>query len=331
MSKAFEKFIFLAVLVFFAAFYFQSGLEASKEERGGKAVVEVKDLNGSIESSDREVGNSPFIRTGNVIGATAPIDNKLSFFRTKSTPSPQILAKSILVGDITTGEIYHSVSERGLWPMASISKLMSAVIVMDKLKMDALVSISFEDLIIRDSRFINIFSPGTSYSVEDLFKAMLIASSNESAEVLAGEVGRENFIKAMNEKAKEWELTSTFFKDPAGISASNQSSASDLFKLTQIIYKNYPKIIQTTSVGKSSITEKNSGNRHVIYSTHQLSNRAEFLGGKTGTTPEAGENLLTLISYGGRPIAIIVLGTETRFEDTNKLIQWFKNDFSPGY
>jgi D-alanyl-D-alanine carboxypeptidase len=78
-----------------------------------------------------------------------------------------------------------------------------------------------------------------------------------------------------------------------------------------------------------TVKELGSGNEWPASNTNNFSGRPDFLGGKTGYTDEANGNLVSLFSYGSRPILVVVLGSENRFLETEKLINWFKNDFTP--
>lgn len=328
------KFIFFSVLVFFTVLHVHGGFKQAKsEELPANAAVVYEAVDPAIYSKDPGIGGekSGVLKGTSISPVPAPIDHNLVFFRLKASPMPELKAREVMVGEIRGGETYYAADAKNQWPLASLTKLMAAVIAVDRLKPTSTISIQASDLKEPDVRFAASMVPGMQYTTEDLIRVLLVGSSNEAAEALARAVGREEFVKAMNDKAREWGLRETYFKDPAGVSAANQSSAADIFSLVFHIQKSYPDILKKTGAAKTVITEIGAKKKFTVQSTHQLSGRSDFLGGKTGTTPEAGENLLTIISYGGRPVVIIVLGDDDRYNDTVKLIDWFKNDFSPGY
>jgi len=321
------------VMVALAAFHVENGLKAGR----GSGDVSVGPVF-AYESPTLPVYSSKTpVNSGadgyyiqNFSGVVAPPQD-LAFSRVESTPPPSISAEEALVGDLRSGTIYFATSSGSRWPLASLTKLMSATLVSERLKPDQAVVFIPEDMVDGDNLYWNVFVPGFSYSVSDLLGAMLVGSSNEAAKSLARIAGGDSFVDDMNKKAANWGLGQTHFKDPAGISAANQSSAEDVFKMISTIHENYPQIFKITQNSKITVTELNSKKKNVIQSTHNYAGRSDFLGGKTGTTPEAGENLATIISYGKREVVIIALGASDRYKDTDELIRWFKNDWSPGY
>jgi D-alanyl-D-alanine carboxypeptidase len=330
MKSDFQKAIFLAVIIGLAFLHVQTGLDAEKSPAGAEPVLAYQNAASPFVSSigsgaeADSSGNTP----QNSSGVVAPPQD-LAFFRVESTLPPAVSAAEALVGDLRSGTIYFATSSGSRWPLASLTKLMSASLISERMNATNTVTLTQEDLV--DGDYASIFTPDSTYAEGDLFKAMLVGSSNESAKSLARTLGGDSFVDDMNKRAADWGLSETHFKDPAGISAANQSSAEDVFKMVAEIYGNYPQIFKTTQNSKVTISAAGSKVKQTIQNTHKYAGRSDFLGGKTGTTPEAGENLVTIISYGKREVVIIVMGAEDRYADTDQLIQWFKNDFSPGY
>ena len=111
------------------------------------------------------------------------------------------------------------------WPIASITKLMTAVVVSEKMQATDVVEMTSE-MLVADRN--SVFVKGQKYKVSDLEKAMLVPSSNDAAYALAIHYGRANFIAAMNQKASDLRMNDTHYVDPAGISVQNQSTVNDL-------------------------------------------------------------------------------------------------------
>ena len=144
----------------------------------------------------------------------------------------------------------------------------------------------------------------------ELLRALLKVSSNDAGVAFAEHLGRENFIRLMNERAISIGMYNTRYFDTTGLSALNQSMASDLEKLVIYIFNNHPDIF--------SITREPEGNIHPFAKT------PDFIGGKTGFIDEASGNLVSLFNYQGRPFLIIVLGSEDRAADTQALYNVYK-------
>jgi len=152
---------------------------------------------------------------------------------------------------------------------------------------------------------------------------MLTVSSNEAAEALAQYVGRTDFLARMNTRAKAWGMLDTYFTDPTGLSSANQSTAADLQKLAWHIYSGYPAIFQASRKPKASIYEIHSKKRQTLTNINQFAGEAWFVGGKTGYTDDASGNLLTVFTHSHRPVIAVVLGTDDRFGESERLIDWF--------
>lgn len=264
--------------------------------------------------------------TGAILGGSSVVSAKPVFYRSANDPVPQISAEAYIIADAQSGERYLEVQSGKRWPIASLSKLMTATVVLEKIDPESKVIIEDEDLADGANP---IFAGGDTYRAKDLLKVMLVASRNTAANTFARAYGKEAFISAMNEKAISYGMSDTNFSDPSGLSVANQSTLSDLLKLVRGIVSEHPDIWKMTENPKVSIKEANSGKIKTFISTNQFVNRSDFYGGKTGYTPEADGNLLTVFLYGKRTLAIIVLGSSDRFGDSENLFNWFKNDFKP--
>ena len=203
------------------------------------------------------------------------------------------------------------------WPIASITKLMTAVVVSEKMQATDVIEITSEMLVAdRNSGFVK----GQKYKVSDLVKAMLMISSNDAAYALSIYYGQANFISAMNQKASDLRMNDTHYIDSAGLSVQNQSTVNDLVILAGYIRGYHPDIFKSTRKTKDTITEVKSGKRRTLTNINEFAGQAYFIGGKTGTAPEAGENLLSVFNIAGETKIIIVLGDENRYVETQKII-----------
>ena len=133
----------------------------------------------------------------------------------------------------------------------------------------------------------------------------------------------------MNVRAKAWGMANTHYADPSGLAVGSQSTATDLVLLAQKIYADYPDILAITRTPQATVTEVSSGNKVPIKNINEFSGEADFIGGKTGYTDQADGNLLSLFLYNGRPVVVVVLGSDesTRFTNTEALYGWFTANF----
>jgi D-alanyl-D-alanine carboxypeptidase (penicillin-binding protein 5/6) len=271
--------------------------------------------------------------TGGILpGSSEPVTEtgpKSNFKRTTFTIAPFVTAHAALVADATTGDVFFNFNSNMRWPVASLTKLMTAVIAKENMDLSQSIVLAESDFAQGGTYLTRALEPGSTYRGEDLLKIMLTSSSNEAAEAFARVYGRSKFLAAMNQKALEWGLTNTSFSDPSGIAAADQSTASDYKELALHVWREHPEFFAITRSPSNSVFEQSFGTNQVFLNTNTFAGRADFLGGKTGTTPEAGENLLSFFSYRSHPVIIVVFGSDNRFAETEALFKWFTHDFSP--
>lgn len=239
---------------------------------------------------------------------------------TAKGPTP-IGAHAYAAGDITNGKIASSRRINEVWPLASLTKLMTATIALREIPLDA-------PILIVDVPGGNPSSPGIqvgqTFAMKDVLSVMLISSSNEAAESLAAHVGREEFIRKMNAQARDWGLPNTVFTDPSGLSAGNRSTASEVLDIATKVFNENPTIFQTTQRASATVYALETGVAYTALATHGLVRDTGFLGGKTGYTDQARGNLLSLFAVGSRVEALVVLGSDDRFGDTRRLLATLK-------
>jgi len=241
--------------------------------------------------------------------------------QTVQLPAPDINAAGVIsVESDLSGEnkiIFEKNSETKL-PIASLTKLMTAVIVLDNY--DLSENITIDELADSQDPMKQDVKLGDNMPIENLLNVMLIGSSNKSAYALSEVMGEQKFVGLMNKKAKEIGLANTIFYDPTGLSAQNISTAGDLVKLAEYILKNYSKIADI-----SRIKELNIPKLGKIASTNELLGEVpKIVCGKTGfTTPAKGCLLLVIENQKNNDYIInVILGTDDRFLEMRKLIDW---------
>jgi D-alanyl-D-alanine carboxypeptidase len=335
MIKHSEKIIFLLVVIgaiFFARWVYPniSGVPTLADTKQSTSTASQTTTQPpllvlqqtSVRSAD---GAAPGASDNSSAGdASAAITNSV-FSRTKNTTPPSFNDKAYLVADLSTGAVLAGENIASRWPTASITKLLTATLILDQLSTSTHITIT-PDMFAADTTE-QTLAVGDTYTVEDLLHLMLMPSSNVAAEAMADYIGHAQFMAAMNARAQQWGMTKSYFSDPSGISAANESTANDLLTLAQHVYNSYPGVLAITDTHQTTITELNSGRRTAVTSINDFAGEPGFVGGKTGHTDQAGSNLLSIFRYNGHPVVIIVLGTVDRFGETSKLYAWFRTNY----
>ena len=291
-------------------------------ESGSASGTSLSDAGGSVSAAvapNISASAGTVVPMGLVAGST--------FSRVGTASAPAIDAEAFVVADLTTGTPFLELNANKRWPMASITKLMTASIVLDKLSLTQDVTVTADAFAADPSE--KILRSGDVYTVADLLRVMLLPSSNVAAETLADAYGRDAFIAEMNARAARWGMVNTHYDDPSGLSVANQSTPTDLLVLAQKIDISYPQVLAITRTPQVIVTEINSGKQSVVKSINSFAGEADFVGGKTGYTDQANGNLLSLFSHKGHTIFVIVLGTDDseRFANTETLYNWFTANF----
>ncbi len=239
----------------------------------------------------------------------------------------------VLVGDATTGEIYYSYQSDLPYPIASTSKLMTCLLVMDAIaagQMDPedLVTVSEEaQLLSESSDGVIPLVAGEQIPVKELLLGALLPSSNECALCLAEAAAgsQEAFVGMMNQKALDLGLSQAVFfnshglpvytEDPVPAKRQNRMSAEDMFRMVSHLLNVYPRITEITSQ-QSAVLE--SRKLEVRNSNPLLRNFSEVTGLKTGTTNKAGACLVTSLTADDgimkHDLVVVVLGAEDSVE-----------------
>lgn len=241
----------------------------------------------------------------------------------------QLTAPTAALIDTKSGEVLFSQGDDRLVPIASITKLMTALVLLD-LKPDWNKRVAIEP---GDNALEGIpyLKTGDALSVRDLFDVMLVGSANNAAMALSRSMGisREEFVERMNAKARELDLAHTRFADPTGYKPENASTALDVARLAAIAL-GHPEIRQALTE-KEIVVKTAAGFGRRVPATDELLqsflNQGEFqiIGGKTGYTEEAGYTLVLRAKKGKADVLGVVLGSRTsddRFQDAKSLLFW---------
>lgn len=243
-------------------------------------------------------------------------------------------AKSAYVYDVRTKRALYSKSPDSVLPLASITKLMTALIAHELVATDKTVIIPKAAVSQSGSSGL---SEGERFTTAALSKYAVLASSNDAAYALAGAVGvvidssknpNQTFVKAMNIRATELGLAHLHFLNATGLDISPTEAgavgtAREVSFLMEYIVGNYPEILKPTTVDSARVYNTD-GAYHDAENTNPIINKIpNLLGSKTGYTDLAGGNLTIAFDAGfNRPIIVTVLGStyDGRFVDVKKLV-----------
>lgn len=243
-----------------------------------------------------------------------------------------INARAYIVKDLTTGDILISKNENLTWAPASLTKLVTALVVLDsKVKLNKVVAISSED---QKNGYCNAggacikAKTGVKFTVDSLFHAMMLPSANNAAYALARSTGltSEQFAKKMNAKVISLGGRNSKFVEPSGISPKNIITAEDYVKIIEVAFQN-PYLRKIAGLNNYFLrSTNNSKYNQTIKNTDKLIGDSEIkvIGAKTGYIDESKYNFGAFIKYaGGHDLAVVVLGEDhlySAFAETKQLV-----------
>src|ERR687897_1426406 len=264
---------------------------------------------------------------------------------------PPISADAVVVSDISTEtDLFAQNAEEPL-PPASLTKIVSALMVLERANLDDTIEILEEDLVSAEESQVGLVA-GDRLSVRDLLHGMLIPSGNDATLALARHVGTAaigagvspeqavaQFVTMMNAQAAELGATSSHFVNPTGIDDEGHvMSARDVAVVTKAALQNslFAEIVATTNAILGSELRPDG---YQVTTTNQLLAEGIVTGVKTGTTAEAGGCLVTSFAVGPNQVVAVILGsdvgeatdgsqdTSARFVETRALLDAVKADY----
>ena len=249
-----------------------------------------------------------------------------------STVDPLELKSSVaLVLDQETNEVLFSKNSHAVLPIASLTKLMTALVVTEaNLPLNEMISVSDDDVDTeKNSR--SRLSVGTTLTREEMLHLALMSSENRAAHALGRHYpgGLQAFVAAMNRKAMDLGMADTHYVEPTGLSSRNQSSARDLATLVKAAYSH--QIIRDLST--SPEYQVAIGPRHLQFrNTNGLVHNPEWEIGlqKTGYITEAGRCLVMQAKLAGRQLIMVFLdsaGRYSRIGDAERVRKWVNSTF----
>ncbi|WP_091271168.1 D-alanyl-D-alanine carboxypeptidase family protein [Alteribacillus persepolensis] len=239
-------------------------------------------------------------------------------------------AKSAIIMEMDTGEVLYKKNENEKLPPASMTKIMTMLLVMEALEreditLDEQVTASEHAASMGGSQI--FLEEGEQMTVHELLKGVAVASGNDASVALAEHISgsEEKFIKQMNEKAKELELKHTHFSNTTGLSTDNHyTTAKDLAVISQALLE-HEKVLEYTSIYEDYLRQ-GTDNEFWLVNTNRLVKHYKGVDGlKTGYTSEAKYNLTATAKRDGMRVITVVMGAETpkeRNRITTKMLDY---------
>jgi serine-type D-Ala-D-Ala endopeptidase (penicillin-binding protein 7) len=252
----------------------------------------------------------------------------IGFAQAESQKVVYLRSKAVMVQDAETGEIVINKNSEALVPIASITKLMTAMILLDRgLDLEQRIVVSREDVdTVKGTR--SRLMPGTTLTRDELLLLALMASENRAAAALARTYpgGYPAFVKAMNEKAAELGMSDSTFVEPTGLSPSNVSSPRDLVKLVRAAH-GYPLIREYSTRDRTTVKVFNRPLRFVNTNGLVRNSRWDIELSKTGYISEAGRCLVMQVRVASKDLIVVLLdswGKQSRIGDAQRIRQWLE-------
>jgi D-alanyl-D-alanine endopeptidase (penicillin-binding protein 7) len=247
-------------------------------------------------------------------------------------------SSSALVQDAATGEVVFGKNAEAVVPIASITKLMTAMVILDRgLDLEERITLSREDAVaMKGSR--SRLRSGLTLTRGDLLLLALMASENRAAAALGVTYpgGLEAFVDAMNTKAAVLEMNDSRFVEPTGLSPANVSTAADLARLVSAAHE-YPLIREYST--KNRATVRASTARHARALSYGNTNglvRSKYWDielSKTGYISEAGRCLVMHVRLAEKDLIVVLLdswGKHSRIGDANRIRKWLESQAATG-
>jgi D-alanyl-D-alanine carboxypeptidase len=279
------------------------------------AVSTVRQPSAATTSADTYGGTA----SGGSSAAKLPVRNW-------SVLDPTINSAAVIVQGLDDNFPYLRVNTERIWPLASLTKLLTAVVVLENVGTDKNIPVSSSTA--TDEGTAGNLLGGEVYNSGDLLKIMLLASSNSAAEAILHFVGDTKFIEMLMAKAQAIGMKNTVVYDASGWNDGNATTASDVLALLKYILANHPEILSWTRLTSFMAQPVNSSRINIITNIDQLSGRPDFLGGKTGTSPKAGENLATILSFRNGHLAAVILGSDARYNELDNILAWIQKAYT---
>lgn len=270
------------------------------------------------------------------LGGYAPYTSLVPIAGAASAPA--VTSSSHIVIDRTSGQILSASHADRVWPIASLTKLMTAQIVLDTgTSLSSVFPVTAEDDVGGAKLYV---TSGDTFTLDGLLYATLVGSANNAANAIARVTGlsKPDFVKAMNARATALNLSHTAYVDPTGIEIGNVSTARELAVIAGQAFSR-ADVHRYVTTAKASVSVLSQGTVKTISNTNWMLWKPEYddvwvTGGKTGYLDESGWNLAVTLRPSTknekRELLIVLFGAESRalsFQDADALSSWAWKNF----
>lgn len=270
--------------------------------------------------------NIPNNKIEKEIAGTSVIKKVPQIVNKNKIAPPAVSAQGVLVKDLDSQTILFVKNENAKLPIASTTKIMTALVATSYFNYNDVLEV--KDLSMASGSNMGL-REGEKLTFRSLLYGLLLNSGNDAAYTIAQNYpgGISKFVQKMNEKALELGLQNSNFSNPAGFDAFNHySSALDLDKISEIAIED-PFILKVVGTSVSQVSSVDQTIIHNLKNVDILLGQGGFIGIKTGYTPAAKENFVGLVNRDGHRILTVVLGSDDRFGETQKLVNWVYENF----
>lgn len=247
---------------------------------------------------------------------------------------PKIFAENAVLINSDDRYVLYGKGETNPVPIASVTKVMTAMVALDIYKLNDVIEIKKDFIDINGS--VAGLKAGEKITAENLLYCLLTVSGNDAAKTLANaKISQVEFVDLMNKKAESLGMESTKYKDPAGLDDQGRSSAKDIAILFSLARKN-PTFAKIVATGETQVSSVDGSVTHDLKNSNRLTTGEIPLdgveGGKTGFTPDAGHTLVTAAQKGNTTLIAVVLKTtsnapEASAIEVRKLLTWGFDSF----
>lgn len=247
--------------------------------------------------------------------------------------APKISAEAGLFIDTKTSQVLYAKNQNKKLPIASLVKVMTALIVLERKGIDDQFVVSSRASEMEPDKMLLI--PGEKLNLKELLYGIFLISANDVAEVIAEGTtnSREEFIKLMNAKARQLGMKDSFFVNPTGLDEDSNNSYSttyDLAILTRYLIRRFPDVVNISKTGHIILPKTDTHQDYDMYSgINLLTSYPGVVGFKTGYTPEAGLTLITLAQRGEHEVIGVLLGSQDRRDEAKELLEYSFKKLDP--
>lgn len=240
--------------------------------------------------------------------------------------APLIGAKAAYFIETNTGQVLYQKNSNQRLPVASLIKIMTALVAVENKKLDDQVVVSLQAASMEPDHMLLI--PGEKLTLEELLYGVFLVSANDAAEAIAETTygNRAEFITRMNQKAAQIGMKDTMFINPTGLEENNQphySTAFDVALMGRYAAKHFPFLVNISSTPHIFFPQTSTHQDYDLYSgINLLTTYPGVVGLKTGYTPEAGLTLVTLARHSGHEVLGVVLGSNDRRAEAKMLLDY---------